>query len=375
MHKSVYKKKAAQKKSFTALCVAMSNNVAMIESLMTPPSSPLMSKRNITASGFNPTTTSTMPKGEINTAAWFTTPAAAKASVTNVTSDNFNKPTSFVFGATSPLFKPENNIPAIGLPNPFTTFGGSDASFNRLRGQLDIVQAQFDTVRDELELAKTEVKGLKAHFEEVRAEVEGVKTEIKAATESIASLQQLNEFIQTKALQHEVDIENLKGIVKILQTQHTESESRIQVLEQLVAVKGLTFVQTLGLIFGALDNLDSALTQLFGPQGKITIEGSGKLYGDQLFNVPRDNIEFAGHSHNHIALHDDELGGETDVESIGEVQFANVHRGDEVVHGHEQDHPVEESEHTVSADAVGIHQLGRGSPANGGSYGGWCSVM
>jgi archaellum component FlaC len=376
MHKSVYKRKAAQKKSFAALSIAMSNNVAMIESLMTPPSSPLLSQRNrnITASGFNPTTNSTMPKAEINTAAWLTTPSTSKPSVT---ADIAQKPTSFVFGATSLLFKPENNNPAIGLPTPFTTFGGSDASFNHLRGQLDIVQAQFDTVRDELEFAKTEVKGLKGHFEDIRAEVEGVKTEVKAATESIASLQQLNEFIQTKALQHEFDIENLKGIVKILQTQHTECEGRIQGLEQMVAVKGLTFVQTLGLIFGVLDNLDNALTQVFWPQGKLTIEGSGKVYGDQLVTVTSDEVEFTGHSHshNHVALHDDELGGETDVESVSEIQFANVHRGDEAAHGHEQDRPVEESEHTVSADAVGIHQLGRGSPQNGGAYGGWCSVM
>jgi hypothetical protein len=373
MHKSVYKKKAAQNKSVAALTIAMSNNVTMVESLMTPPSSPLMSKRNITASipsGFKLTTT--MPKVEINTAAWLTTPTTAKASVTNVTADNANKPTSFVFGAI-PLFKPENNTPAIGLPTPFTTFGGSDASFNHLRGQLDIVQAQFDTVRDELEFTKTEVMGLKGHFDDVRAELEGVKTEVKAATESIASLQQLVEFMQTKAMQHEFDIENLKGIIKILQTRDLEREGRVQLLEQLVAVKGLTFVQTLGLIFGALDNLDNALTQLFWPQGKITIEGSGKFYGDQVVTVPSDEVEFASHSHNHIALHDDELGGETDVESIGKIQFANVHRGDEVAHGHEQDHPVEESENTVSADAVGIHQLGRGSLA--GSYGGWCSVM
>jgi hypothetical protein len=372
MHKSVYKKKAAQNKSFAALSIAMSKNVNMVESLMTPPSSPLISKRNITASGFNPTITSTMPKVEINTAAWLTTRTTAKASVTNVTADNANKPTSFVFGAT-PLFKPENNTPAIGLPTPFTTFGGNDASFNHLRGQLDIVQAQFDTVRDELELAKTEVKGLKGQFEIVRTELEGVKTEVKAATESIASLQQLVEFIQTKAIQQELDIENLKGIIQILQTRDLEREGRVQLLEQLVATKGMTFVQTLGLIFGALDNLDNALTHLFWPQGKITIEGPGKVYGDQLVTVPSDEVDFAGHSQNHIALHDDELGGDTDVESVGEIQLANVHRGDEVAHGHEQNHPIEESENTVSADAVGIHQLGRGSLA--GSYGGWCTVM
>jgi hypothetical protein len=373
MHKSVYKRKAAQKKSFAALSIAMSNNVAIVESLITPPSSPLMSKRNITASGFSPTTTSTMPKVEINTAAWLTTPTTAKASVTNVTADNSNKAPSFVFGATSPLFKPDPNTPAIGLPTPFTTFSGSDASFNHLRGQLDIVQARFDTVRDELELAKTEVKGLKGQSEIVRTELEGVKTEVKAITESIASFQQLFEFIQAKALQHELDIENLKGIIQVLQTRDLERESRVQLLEQQVAIKGLTFVQTLGLIFGALDNLDNALTQLFWPQGKITIEGSGKVYGDQLVTVPSDEVEFAGDSHNHIALHDDELGGDTDVESVGEIQLANVHRGDEVAHGHEQDRPVEESENAVSADAVGIHQLGRGSLA--GSYGGWCTVM
>jgi len=372
MHKSVYKRKAAQSKSFAALTIAMSNNVTMVESLMTPPSSPLMSKRNIIASGLNPTTTSTMSKVEINTAAWLSTPTTAKASVTNVTADNANKPTSFVFGAT-PLFKPENSTPAISLPTPFTTFGGSDASFNHLRGQLDIVQAQFDTVRDELELAKTEVKGLKGQFEIVRTELEGVKIEVKAATESIASLQQLVEFIQTKSLQHELDIENLKGIVKILQTRDLEREDRVQHLEQLVATKGITFVQTLGLIFGTLDNLDNALTQLFWPQGKITMEGSGKVYGDQLVTVPSDEVEFAGHNHNHVALHDDELGDDPDVESIGEIQLANVHRGDEVAHGHEQDRPVEESENTISADAVGIHQLGRGSLA--GSYGGWCTIM
>ena len=144
----------------------------------------------------------------------------------------------------------------------------------------------------------------------------------------------------------------------------------------MVATKGLMFVQTLGLIFGALDDLDSALCPLFWPQGKLMIEGSGKVYGDQFFTVPSDEVEFIGHSHgqNHVALHNDELGGETDVEFIGEVQFANVHRGDEVAHGHEEEPLVEESEHTISADVVDIHQLNR-PPPNGGVYGGWCIVM
>jgi hypothetical protein len=216
---------------------------------------------------------------------------------------------------------------------------------------------------------------LKGQLGDVRAELEEAKAETEGILESMASLRDVVEFTNKKLFHHELDIENLKGIVTAVQQRDLEREGRVQVLEQKLAVRNMTLVETLGLVFRALDDVENALIEVFWPQGKI----EGKVYGDPLATVPHKKIEFTGdgnHEVQPISLHDDELAGDTDVESVGEVQLANVHRGDEAAQGDKQSHLVKESKSTPYAVSVGIHRLGRqGGQANGGAAGGWCTVM